>query len=60
MKTKASPELYLAFHVGLTVKQLIAKGYKPITVYNYSRRYKTLVRPAFEEMLKRPEANLPG
>ena len=51
-RAKIMPELYLAFHIGMKPKDLIEKGYKNTSVYNYHRRFKKEVKPAFEELLK--------
>ena len=50
---KNQAELYLAFHIGLTPKDLIKKGIPKWRVYNYYRRYNKTVKPAFYELMKK-------
>lgn len=54
---KTHPELLLAFHMGMTVKDLIKRGYAPNVVYNYHKKYRDRVKPAFDELLKMPLLN---
>lgn len=52
MKGKFKPELYLAFFTGIMPKELIAKGINKSTVYNYYRRYRRFVKPAYDKLLR--------
>ena len=58
-KGRTRPELYLAFHLGLKPQDLIKKGLKPATVYNYSRKYKK-VREEFEKLMREPDVERNG
>lgn len=51
-KHKQHPEFYIAFYVGLKPKDLIERGFKKASVYNYFRRYNKEVKSSFELLLK--------
>lgn len=52
-KNKSHPEFYIAYHTGLTPKDLIALGFNKWSAYNYFRRYNRFIKPAFIEILKK-------
>lgn len=56
-RKKTMPELYIAFHMGFTVKDLISRGLPRASVYNYHRNYKNKVKPAFDGLLKSVQVN---
>jgi len=51
-KGTSKAELFIAFHMGFSPKQLMAKGYSKSTVYNYHWRYTKRIKPAFERLIK--------
>lgn len=51
-KAKQHPEFYIAFHAGLKPNDLILRGYKKGSVYNYYRRYNKEVKANFAILLK--------
>jgi hypothetical protein len=58
-KSKQYPEFYIAFHVGMSRKDLIARGYAKGSVYNYFRRYNREVKENFDKLLKAPAISQP-
>lgn len=57
MKGNPQNELYLAFFTGWKCSELIKKGYNPNTVYGYHRRYKLIVLPRYNKLVK-PNVNV--